>query len=679
MSPATRAAAAVACLLPALALAQLADGGVTVVSGARARPPGGTSLRGAEARETPLTEHDALKAVQTFPGVGRAALGSGDLAVWGAAPGETRVEVDGVELPALFHLGGYRSVLSPELVGRVELEPAPFRAEVGRSLGGLVKVDTAAPPDGLHGSAAADLSQLSAQASLAGPEGSLTAAGRYGLLDRVVGPFLQGVAADRYALPASWDAQLRGAWRPTGEDELQLLALAVSDRLTLAVGSDDPSLARGRTQALDTWRVGLTWRRGREQEVFSATAFAGQDLRRTTVDTPLARAALEEAALVSGLKARWRATLAPGVSALVGLDSRFTRSALARSGPLTVPGREGDVAAFGQPLPDAAAADAWEVSALDAAVHLGLDLSLGPVELGASLRLSALAAEVSRASPEVAATPGVGLSSLDFALEPRLAASWAATSWLTVTAAGGLSHQEADAADRSAVFGTPGLAPARGAHGALGLAAQPWPLLSVEAVGFLRTAWSLAVRHPGAQAALAGLLLAQGEGRAWGLQVTARLRPWNGLAASLAYTLGRAERREGPEAAWRLADFDQTHVLAAAARWTAGAFAAGARLRWATGLPRTPVTGATFDLRRGVFEPRFGAQNSARLPDFLELDLEAGYRFEWGALFLEPFLELLDVTARQNVEEWAYDSTFSRRASLLGLPFFGTLGLRGGW
>jgi len=53
--------------------------------------------------------------------VARAAAGSGQLIVWGAAPEDTRVYIDGVPVPRLYHDGGLRSVLPSELV----LEFAP--------------------------------------------------------------------------------------------------------------------------------------------------------------------------------------------------------------------------------------------------------------------------------------------------------------------------------------------------------------------------------------------------------------------------------------------------------------------------------------------------------------------------------------------------------------------------
>src|SRR5262249_19288869 len=95
------------------------------------------TIRTEEARRVPGTQGDTLKVVQNLPGVARAALGTGQIVVWGAAPKDTRVDVDGVEIPALYHVGGYRSTIPSDLVRAIELVPGAYGAEYGRGLGGL--------------------------------------------------------------------------------------------------------------------------------------------------------------------------------------------------------------------------------------------------------------------------------------------------------------------------------------------------------------------------------------------------------------------------------------------------------------------------------------------------------------------------------------------------------------
>ncbi len=98
-----------------------------------------TRIRTEEARRVPGTQGDTLKVVQNLPGVARSSFGSGDLIVWGSAPNETKVNVDGVEIPALYHVGGFRSTINSDLVRSIDLSPGSYGAEYGRGLGGLVR------------------------------------------------------------------------------------------------------------------------------------------------------------------------------------------------------------------------------------------------------------------------------------------------------------------------------------------------------------------------------------------------------------------------------------------------------------------------------------------------------------------------------------------------------------
>ena len=102
-------------------------------------------------------------------------------------------------------------------------------------------------------------------------------------------------------------------------------------------------------------------------------------------------------------------------------------------------------------------------------------------------------------------------------------------------------------------------------------------------------------------------------------------------------------------------------------------------MRYATGAPRTPVIGSSYDALRDRWQPSFGAQNSERLPDFFELDLSAAKRWTWPRTWLEAYVEVLNVTNRPNIEEFVYINDYSRRSGLRGLPLLPMAGLRCGW
>ncbi len=102
----------------------------TVVRAARIKKESvQTVIRTEEARRVPGTQGDTLKVVQNLPGVARSAVGSGALIVWGSSPKDTRVNVDGVEVPALYHVGGLRSTVNSDLVKSIDLTPGGYGAD----------------------------------------------------------------------------------------------------------------------------------------------------------------------------------------------------------------------------------------------------------------------------------------------------------------------------------------------------------------------------------------------------------------------------------------------------------------------------------------------------------------------------------------------------------------------
>ena len=143
------------------------------------------TLTTAEIQRIPGTQGDTLKAVQNLPGVARAPFGIGLLPVWGSAPADTRVYVDGVNVPVLYHFGGLRSTVNSEMIDGLTFVPGGYQADHGLGLGGIVDVDTRRPrTDGLHGYAQMDL--LDGSLMLEGPitKTLVVRGGRTAKLDR---------------------------------------------------------------------------------------------------------------------------------------------------------------------------------------------------------------------------------------------------------------------------------------------------------------------------------------------------------------------------------------------------------------------------------------------------------------------------------------------------------------
>ena len=650
----------------------------------RATAPAGpvaVSVDAEEARRVPGTQGDAAKVVESLPGIARAGLGSGDLVLWGSAPAESRIFIDGIEIPALFHQGGLRSVIASPFLGSVDVIPGAYGPTMGRGTGGLVQVTSAELPTGVHGGASLDPLDATAHLSIAhGTRLRIGGAWREGLIHRILNQRLSGDAARLVSVPEMRDQQLKATMVLTGRDELEMIALASTDRIARSAPSADPSEARIEDQQRSFWRVGARYVRllvaGQSAE---ALLWLGRDVSARDLRFGATPARLDVASKNVGVRLLTREEIGAGVALVAGLDGLVTHARLAREGSLTVPAREGDPSVFGQPPGADVNADKWTAISIDVAPFASAELAAGPFSLTAGARLEAQGLEVSRVTPRVGATPAIGDAHLEWAIDPRLALRYALRPWLSFTASGGRYHQLPSPEDLSAVFGTPALGPAQAYHLTAGANACLGPGLTAEATGFYKRLDALPARDPAATSPLAGVLTNDGRGESMGVQMLVRtegIKSLPGLSGWIAYTLSRSQRQDHAVAPLRLADFDETHVLAVVAGYQRGPWNAGTRCRFATGAPQTPVTGAYLDVATDRYAPILGPVNSARLPSFFQLDLRAERTFAFDRSTIDLYLELLNVTGRRNAEELVYSFDYSQRQVITGLPFLAVAGAR---
>ena len=636
-------------------------------------------LTAEQARAQAGSHDDPAKAIENFPGLARASFGSDQLVLWGASAEDSRVYVDGVEIPQLFHGSGIRSTVNGNLLQSVSLSPGAYGADYGRAIGGMVRLETRDLSDGYH--AAIDASTLDASAVVSGSVSRrvrVALGARYGLLDRSSSAVSASDIGEFFAIPRYHDYQAKLQVALGTRESLDITALGSGDELERVVSSSDPGRVRRADTSQTFQRLYLRYRRvlddGASVEV---VPWVGRDQNRSSARFGEAPAELEERSVRFGLRAEHRSRPLDSVLLRLGLDVSGSRAQLDRRGSLTIPAREGDVSVFGQPPSEDSNSDSWQTTIVDVAPYLTLDWELGPLTLTPGLRIDGYLLEASRNTPRIGQTPAIGGSSLQAEIEPRVSARLRMAPGVALLGAAGVYSQAPQARDLSAVFGTPTLGPEDALHASLGEAVEFTSTLSINVTAFYRSFSDLGVRDPTPVPKLAQALLDTGVGQSYGMQVLLVQKPWHGFSASLAYTLSRSERRDTPEARARLFDFDEPHVLTALANRAFGDWSLGARFRYASGLPRTPVTGAFFDLRSANFRPIFGVQNSERLPDFWQLDVRLDRKFRLSERTqLLAYLELLNVMDRKNGEEYVYSQNYARRGVVTGLPFVGVIGAR---
>jgi hypothetical protein len=637
---------------------------------ARAEPSAGeTRLQPSAAQAQPGALGDAARALGNLPGVARAGFDSGALAVWGSGDAETRVYLDGVELPLLFHPGGFRSSLPDTQVAALTMVKAAPEARFGRNLGANIAVETRALDAAPRATLAVD--SRDAAGSVQGSIGPLRVAwsGRLGYLDRLVAALAPRASenlpipeyADGFAkvqLDLDTGVQLSAAW--LGSHDHYVLGDAtrsVTQRRALQLG-----YVRFERRYADRARVSIT----PHVSVFDNSQLgrsAGQPWQ------------LGVRTLRYGVRAEYRAELEL-FAVQLGFDAMAQRSDVARSGTLTLPQREGDISVFGQAPGGELARDNWSTHDANLAPYASLRLRLGRWSITPGLRMSLQLITADRALPSSVTAPAYGRSALRVQPEPRLLVRYFASELLQLSARAGVAHQAAAAEDRSALFGNPTLQTASALAVAAGPKVQLPRVLDFEVSGFYRHATQLAARNPATPLPLAAALLPDGRGHSYGVELAVQAHTPRWLSAQLSYTLSRARRQDNVASGERFADFDQTHVLTALGNASLGAWRFGLRARWATGNPRSDVIGGYQNLQNDRFEPIFGAHNAARLPDYLSLDVRIERALQLGPLAVSVWLDVLNVTNRRNVEAVAYSFDYQTRQDVTGLPTLAVLGVR---
>lgn len=191
------------------------------------------TLHEQELREVPGTLGDPFRVVMLMPGVGSLASGISYPVVRGSQPAATGFFLDDVRIPMLYHLMLGPAVIHPDFIDTVDFFPGSPPVQYGRLLGGAVEGRLSRPrEDRLHVTAYADL--LNSGGFIEYPfestGTSVSVAGRvsYSALLITLGskllsdPDAEGVHAN------FWDYQAR-IEQKVGEGRVRLFALGSSD------------------------------------------------------------------------------------------------------------------------------------------------------------------------------------------------------------------------------------------------------------------------------------------------------------------------------------------------------------------------------------------------------------------------------------------------------------------
>jgi len=638
------------------------------------------SLRQDEIKYIPGTQGDTLKAVQNLPGVARAPFGIGLLPVWGSSPADTRVFVDGVNIPTLYHFGGLRSTVNSEMVDGLTFVPGGYQVDHGLGLGGIVDVQTRTPrSDGLHGYGQIDL--LDGSLMLEGPltpKLSFAVAGRRSWVDQTLPYFTSNTLQ---LSPIYWDYQARLTYRPRPADSISAFVLGSDDRLNVLATSKTMSATQAASHTYFHRGI-LSWtHRLSGGGSFALTSSIGYDVPlQLGIDFGGVTTSLDAHSLGYSTRAVLDLPLRPWLRLDAGVDYEGSRYAQSRAGVARPPvgGAAGtSVGGFGEQSPGSFSGSASGYAAESMTVYPN---HVAPF----------LAGELSFFGQRLTITPQLRMQAISFVgypgtsdsfthayvtIDPRLTMRARVTERVALKGALGLYSQPPSPETLSRVFGNPDLRPLRATHYVLGSDVDITSTLRLELAAFWKEMSNLIVPGAGPDDPV---LTNEGRGRAYGGELLIRQQLWRNLFGWAAYTLSRSERRDHADEAWHRYLYDQTHILTLLASYRLPlGFQVGGRFRYVTGDPFTPVVGAYYDSNADIYSPIFGAPFSARLPAFTQLDLRVDKIWTFDRWRISLYLDVQNVTRATNAEAFRYSFDFTVTRPLAGLPLLPIGGVRG--
>jgi TonB family protein len=612
------------------------------------------TLEQRELARIPGTNGDAIRAIESMPGVARPPGLGGLLIVRGSAPQDTQVFLDGTPIPAAYHFGGLSSVIPTEMLSKIDFYPGNFGAEYGRAMGGIIDIGLRSPKsDAIHGMAQVDL--IDARVMVEGPLGrgwTFSAAGRRSWLDAWLGPVLEHGGTTVTAAPVYYDYQGTIEKQFSPSSSFRVALVGSDDRFAMvdsSASSNDPGMSGTFADHTGFWRLQARFK----SELPSGTSLAltaavGQDVTGFTMGGNFMR--ITSWPVLARFEVGQR--LAPGAKVNLGADGIYAwYDADVRFPPLP---RGGQVP--GGPF---LSTPPLEAKAKGTNIRPGIyaDMELEPWE-------------GTRIVPGVRADYAQDTGSTDLA--PRINVRQDLhTRFPRTTLKGGVGvyDQPPEPRQTNSVFGQAGLVSNRAVHADVGIEQELSRNAEISVEGFYKKLDHLVVDGLGNT----------GDGHAIGLEALLRYKPDEHFFGWIAYTLSRSEMRDSPTDAYRLSPYDQTHILTALGSYRLGrGWELGARFRLVSGNLYTPSAYGAYDETTGAYlaSTQF-PENGSRLPLFHQLDVRVDKTWTFRSWKLGAYLDLENAYNHAAAEGPTYNFNYTQQSYQTGLPIIPNIGLRG--
>ncbi len=655
------------------------------------RPPREVTRRTIERREIeriPGTSGDALRSLQSLPGVARPPGLAGLLIVRGSSPQDTQVYVDGTLVPLIYHFGGLSSVVPTELLDRIDFYPGNFSSKYGRVDGGIVDVGLRSPDTQctgdygtpterkgcFHGMAQVDLidGRLMLQGPLPAKDWSFAVAGRRSWIDVWLKPVLESAGSSVTAAPVYYDYQAIVDHK-TAASRFSLRFFGSDDKFRIIVtdpAAQDPAFGGALSFGTSFYRAQALFETDLSPSVSSTSMLSvGKDSIGFSVGNFLF--SLDTADIYARHEFGFK--VAPGFKFNAGLDFAIA--------PYDVTVRFPQPPRPGEPDPGPFASRPPQESHEKATVFR--PAWYGEAELQPTNRLRIIPGvrvDYARDSGHADVAPrAVARYDLVKGTDPEHPEHQNLRT--TLKGGAGLFYQPPQFQETNPVFGTPGLYSNKSVHYSVGVEQEFSEHVELSLEGFYKNLTNQVSRAPNASGAFTYDNI--GSGSVIGLEALLKYKPGKRFFGWIAYTLSRSVRRDSPSSPEYLFQYDQTHNLIMLGSYRLGrGWEFGARFRIVSGPLDTPVLGspalpALYSSDSGAYSPLQAKAFSTRLPLFHQLDLRVDKRWQFRTWRFSTYLDVQNVYNNAAVEGLSYNYNFSKQSYQTGIPIIPSLGLRG--
>jgi TonB-dependent Receptor Plug Domain len=606
-----------------------------------------------EISKIPGAHGDALIGIQTLPGIARTPLLSGLMFIRGSSPQDSVYFIDSLDSPSVYHFGSVNSIINSDLIEEVEYHPGNFSVRYGRTVGGVIDVTLRAPKtDRFHAHIDADLWDVSVLGE--GPVSenwSVAVSARRSYIDAILGRI--DSLEDQFeftVLPRYYDFQIIADYHPHSSDHLKLVVFGSDDKMDLDLEGSAITSSSSANMHTYIYKAQVEWERRVSSKLKNRMDigfgyWGGENQEGSTL--------YEWHSFPLNLRDEVAIFPARFFNIRLGADVNFGFSTFDVSPNI-----------FYGP-------DDHDRSVQRFYAHPAL---YGEVVLTAIPRMQLVYGVRSDYHSSIGG----------WGVDPRFSARWEVFRLTTIKGGLGLFQKPPDIHQSDEEYGNSDLDLTSAIHYSLGIEQKipGYESLSIDLEGFYKDVRRLVLESEDFLS-IDGVGESDysyyngGTGKVAGLEVLLRHKPSKYFFGWISYTLMKSVVIENQQTEERPSGFDQTHVLNVVGCLSIGwDIDIGLRFRLASGLPYTPIEGASYYGDSDSYNPVDGEKNSARMPLFHQLDVRIDKKWQWKYLALTLYLDVQNVYNQYNPLIYSFNYDGTQKTSISDLPILPSLGLK---